>query len=204
MGMGTVRVERIWIDDVEVSRAAVQRAVLSVEVEMVEVSGMTGPDPVWSAVDEAGHWHGASTEGDKITYPTLRKYGRNEQCSECAGYGDDPDCLCYGAGELTVTYLGCAICEAQMTPGVTSNPGRSYAPGHMTWWVEVEGAAEAWGLGDDRPVIVRVIVAGEHGARQLYFGVARMTARSVAARIDAAPVMTVRLEGAGELGQRVG
>jgi hypothetical protein len=201
MGMGTVRADRIWIDGVEVPRAAVQRAVLSVEVEMVEVLCMAGPDPAWSTVDPAGHWHGASLgEGEVVTYPTLRECDREALCEECGGPGCE---ACRDAGTVTVTYLGCAICKAEMTPGIVTDPGRSYAPGHMTWWVEVEGAADAWGLGDDRPVIVRVLVTGER-ARRLYFGVARMTARSVAARIDAAPIMTVRLEGAGELGQRVG
>jgi hypothetical protein len=214
MGMGTVRVERLWVDNVEVDRANVHRAVLAVEVEQIEVSGMTGPDPAWSAVDPAGHWHGAAFNGEKVTYPTLRECDREALCEECLGHGTEcahdgcvggcADCeTCRGAGTVTVTYLGCAICKAEMTPGIVTDPGRSYAPGHMTWWVEVEGAADAWGLGDDRPVIVRVLVTGER-ARRLYFGVARMTARSVAARIDAAPIMTVRLEGAGELGQRVG
>jgi hypothetical protein len=158
---------------------------LNVETERIDItSGLTTykPDPQWTHVDKAGHFH-AIAEGGK--FPTLEAYTKT---SPCPGGCGDPGC----EGTTEVRYR-CRICRKRVKPGrVLDQAGgeRRTMPGLTTWTVRIDHR-EA--LGDDAADVSIRAVAGE----RTLFGVARrhMTARN-------SDGYTYEFHGVTELGRR--
>lgn len=110
------------------------RGTLSVETPRIDVT-MAGntykPDPEWTHVDKAGHFHAFA--GDR-SLPTLERYEKHRNCDgSCGG-------ICESEG-WTETRRRCRICRKRVKPGyVIDVPGGTpqSIPGPSSWCVLVE------------------------------------------------------------------
>lgn len=91
-----------------------------VETEQIDVTleYTTKPDPEWSAIDRQGHYHAFTDDDKNNILPTLR-----------GGFDEAKDEVVYR----------CRICNARVRPGwvTTRATARVYAPGRMSWQVEL-------------------------------------------------------------------
>lgn len=126
---------------------------LHVTQEMVDVpTRLPKPDPSWSMVDEAGHFHAAWQEGRHVEYPTLQTRSR-----PCDGACGDPS--------HEESYYVCRICEVEIRPGKISGPHYYAVRGPEEW--ECVVSAELPLL---KAVSIRVTVDGDTE----WFGVAQV------------------------------
>lgn len=110
------------------------RGTLRVETDRIDVT-MAGnsykPDPEWTHVDKAGHFHAFA--GDR-SLPTLERYEKHLNCDgSCGG-------VCEGEG-WTETRYRCRACGKRVKPGyVVDVPGGTprTIPGRTSWGVTVE------------------------------------------------------------------
>lgn len=100
------------------------RATLSVHQETVDVStNLPQPDPRWTFVDEAGHFHARSADG---TLPTLNDRVEHRDCDGACGG------VCEGDGYDVTVYL-CRICGVRVSPGTVPGPHYATTPGLSSW-----------------------------------------------------------------------
>jgi len=120
--------------------------VLNIETERIDITSGTDthkPDPKWTHVDRAGHFH-AFADGK---LPTLQPYEKHHACP-------DPCCACNGEGWSETRYR-CRLCGKRVRPGyVVDVPGGTprTMPGLTTWTVTVTSQAQ-W----DADVSLRVV-----------------------------------------------
>ncbi len=165
---------------------------LYVTQERIDVS-TSGPkaDPLWTAVDSAGHFHARSGDG----YPTLRSREIPVPCDgSCGG-------LCEGQG-TSRTEWSCRICREVVEPGLIDGPHYGSIPGLYDWRMELEGFAVGGPPPGYEPVSVRFDAAGPDRP-WLFFGVAVQTDTEISSGMGGGP-LTVRMTLAanGELGDR--
>lgn len=104
---------------------------LHVVREVLDVStNLPKPDPSWSMVDDAGHFHAYDQSADKRrewdNYPTLKRLTRHHDCDgSCGG-------VCGGEG-YDSTYFTCRVCDVEIDPGVIPGPHYDTMPGLMSW-----------------------------------------------------------------------
>jgi hypothetical protein len=155
---------------------------LTVETPMIEVrSGCaTKPDPGWTLIDEAGHYHAFGRDGK---LPTLVARNRHIECDgSCGG-------VCGGEG-YDITQHFCAICDELIEPDYVPDSGAHLIPGPRSWTVEVDDLVQG------AVVTVRIVANGE-----VLFGVASVGSFEVTHDGDDRQARTV-LYGRGELGRR--
>lgn len=142
------------------------RGVVNIETERIDItvgSPTYGPDPAWTHVDKAGHFH---AYGRDNALPTLEKYEKHIGCDgQCGG----------GCGDegYTETRYRCRLCRKRVKPGramKTYGGEQKSMLGRTSWWVTVQSRTQ-W----NTDVSVRV-VAGKRTA----FGLAtpRMSSAS--------------------------
>ena len=123
------------------------------------------PDPNWSTVDDAGHYHAYAQDqtGGQPPYPTLTPRTRHHDCDgiHLAPTMDDG---CEGWDE---TYYVCPICDEQIRPGQLAGPHETRIAGRLDWRV----TANVPPLEIDTTVTVRITT----GDRE-HFGLAVVTA----------------------------
>lgn len=156
---------------------------LSIETELIDTT-MAGPsykpDPEWTFVDKAGHFHAFTHDG---FLPTLERYEKHLNCDgSCAG-------VCSDEG-YTETRYRCRICRKRVKPAyVVKVPGGlpQSMPGLTAWTVTVSGRTQ-WNV----DVSIRAVAGGN-----TWFGFA--TPRMVSGGPDG---FTYDFIGIGELGKR--
>lgn len=157
---------------------------LEIEVEEIDISSNLPsykPDPKWTHVDKAGHFHAITREGK---YPTLETYTKHRPCP--GGCGDS------GCEGTTETRYRCRVCRKRVRPGSVSDgwPGMvRKMPGRTYWTVEVRAS---WPPENAGEAVVRV-VSGD----RTWFGVVQY------GRASSGPDgVRYALHGIGELGER--
>lgn len=131
------KVTRVKLNKATVSvDAGAERACsLQITTHMVDVStfsGVTEPDPAWTLVDAAGHFHAWDHQGN---LPTLREH------TVWTAY-DVPD-EDTGATGYETTTMRCRICDVPVEPGTvtTHDVGKQLTPGRTEWLIEFDGTA---------------------------------------------------------------
>lgn len=148
----TVKVcRRVFVDNVPV------QGVLSVENESDTAwTDLPEPDPRWTFVDAAGHFHARDAEGG---LPTLEIVSEHVDCDgSCGGQ-------CRGEG-YTVGRAFCRICREEVVPGSIPGPHEVVVANRRSWSVFVEDGP----VFESRRVSVRV----EFEGRPTMFGVAQV------------------------------
>lgn len=156
---------------------------LTIETEMVDVTlaRKTSPDPNWTYVDSAGHYHALASDG---TLPTLTATTEHRECGGACGADE-----CEG---YDVTVYECAICGAEVEPGrITTYPaGREFMPGRTSWTVQVPRNV-------DRGLLSVRVEVGD----RTFFGVAERVSGRAEGGPDGIRVQTT-LSGRWPLGER--
>jgi len=140
------------------------------------------PDPNWSTVDAAGHFHAYDQgNGEVGHYPTLRTESAHVPCDgSCGG-------VCEGEG-YDVTYYLCRICGVRVEPGLVQGPHSVTMPGRISW------AAIVYGVDN---IAEQVTVRISTDAAE-YFGVGQVDAFSY----GFGDGMRVEIVGVSPLGRR--
>ncbi len=171
------------------------RGTLKVWQERIDVSTSgPKPDPLWTFVDAAGHFHARSGDG----YPTLRSKSVNQPCDgSCGG-------ICQGEGYST-TEWSCVLCSEQVHPGAIPGPHYESMPGRYDWTAELEGEATA--------ELERLMMAGPGDRLMLrfnaaspepwtFFGPVGCSGGTISGGFSGLITAHVDLHAAGELGDR--
>lgn len=159
-------------------------------VEIVRSLGPK-PDPKWSFVDAAGHFHAFDQNGERRPYPTLTRKSRHHDCDgfHTVDTIDNEDEECEGWDE---TYYVCRICDEEIEPGEIPGPHETQIAHPDQWRVETVGA-DLWNrLGGN------VTVRATNG-ETVHFGVALVTSCRSA---DDPSMCAATLLGNGPLGRR--
>lgn len=173
--------------DIWLNNAGPFRGQVTVETEAIDItSGLTSykPDPSWTFVDKAGHWHAFTADGK---HPTMERYVK---MLPCPGGCNDPGC----EGSPEERYR-CVLCGKRIRPGrvVASYAGeRRSMPGLTNWSVRVFGAQRDGSLPADDKVVVRFV-----DEKQTRFGLA-----APSDFINGSDGWELHLFGLGELGVR--
>jgi hypothetical protein len=175
---------------VRIDNGPLCQANLQITVDEVEVTaiGATRPDPGWSQVDEAGHFHAWTKDG---TLPTLVVKSERETCDMAHfPWHDEEECTVRER-----SWHECSVCGAIVTPGRVPDSGRKTMPGMMHWQVTV------WTMNWEDALALqgrRVSITFHRGERVQAFGFAMGGPASG----ELGGLATVTLQGAGALGQR--
>lgn len=208
---------RLYVDNVLISRQDTRRRQLIIEQGYIDTStmgGSQGPDPAWTHLDAAGHWHavaqgGAGRKDKELWYPTLvRQRGEEYYCTDCQDTHE-------GNG-----FWACVICGEEIAPAMRYEPGkRERLPaGAPEWRIELtvnrEGMRALIPSGNvlaasmnPRPVSVRMVTpaavsAAASGQTRMLFGAARLRIESFTGGSDGVQEITAVLNGMAELGTR--
>lgn len=148
------------------------------------------PDPSWSTVDEAGHFHARSTDG---TYPTLDRKSEHRDCDGGDGSCDD-DCEGY-----SVTVWSCRACGEWIEPGMIPGPHYRTMPGMTDWRLKYRAGQPPTGqMGQS--VSVRFEPYAEN--KPLLFGFAIVGDISVEGDVSGRVTASVDLLANGALGRQ--
>lgn len=118
---------------------------LNVEVEQVDVTTRTEPDPHWTFIDAAGHFHAYTKD---FTLPTLRRVEIFVAVEPEMDDDDEPlagelDEFWDGVGaDYSYTEHHCRICDENIVPGTRSTMGQKSVPGRTSWSVDITGRTE--------------------------------------------------------------
>lgn len=157
-------------------------AQLKITQERIDISTLgSKPDPKWTFIDVAGHFHARSEDGE---LPTL--IGRREHVG-CDGSCDLDDCEGYD-----VTHWHCRICDEEIQPGVIPGPHYGTMPGRIDWEVAVQTVINGHGE-------VSVVYRSE---RVEYFGVAIPGDVRIETGFDGSARGRTVLHGVSPLGRR--
>jgi len=168
---------------------------LKVWQERIDIStDLPKPDPAWTFVDTAGHFHARSAD----SYPTLRSKVVDMPCNGCCGG------TCDGEG-FSVTEWRCVLCAAQVHPGTIPGPHHESMPGAYEWSVELEG--------ESTPELERLMMTGfgdrlmlrfnaSHPEPWTFFGAVGCNGGTISGGGPGGLMASVLLYPAGELGDR--
>ena len=168
---------------------------LKVWQERIDIStDLPKPDPAWTFVDAAGHFHARS--GD--SYPTLSEKLIDVPCDGTCGNWD-----CDGS---TLTEWSCVLCSEVVKPGKIAGPHYESMPGRYDWSAALEGSSTpelerlAMGGGfSDRFVLRFNAVSPEPWT---FFGVVGANGGTISGGVGDWVTVSVLLYAAGELGDR--
>lgn len=151
--------------------------------ETVWSATATKPDPDWTFIDDAGHFHAYAADGK---LPTLRGEQRHVSCDgSCGGLCDDE-----GYSE---TEWHCLICGVPVIPRRVPDSQSRRIPTLTTWTVE---------LRTERPIECGPVTVRIQDARgDVRFGVASAHMASIV--IDERTTVTTQLLGMGQLALRM-
>lgn len=172
---------------VRIDNGPLLRANLRVWTDEVEVTtlGATRPDPSWSKVDNAGHFHAWDKAGK---LPTLKLHTALEGCP--LAHCDHEECEGWER-----SWYACVECADPVEPGRLPDPGRKFMPGMSHWSVLVTEIP--W----DQAIVLRgrrVSVVFHRGERVQAFGFAMGGPASG----ELGGLAEAILHGAGPLAQR--
>ena len=105
---------------------------LSIEVDRIDVSTLTAskPDPSWTFVDAAGHFHAFDHDGQLPTIVRREELVVVESDEQEDGDDDFDE---YSEGSYTITHQDCALCGEEIKPShVPDNPHRTI-PGRTSY-----------------------------------------------------------------------
>jgi len=109
---------------------------LVIEREILRVDSISPkPDPWWSAVDSAGHFHAYDQSPDAERaghYPTLQTRVEEIECTDPDHW--DPDSPCTS---LNIIHWHCRICGEEIAPGVLVGPHTDHIDGRYDWQAKV-------------------------------------------------------------------
>jgi hypothetical protein len=212
--MSVVELQQLYVDGQLL--AGCRSAGLVIEAERIEVASMSGhtvPDPRWTQLDKAGHWHAAATRrpllgGETVIwYPTLEEHVEVNPAYD----PDDPD-PDWTINAPNLRWWRCAICHERVDPRTITSHERQYVAGREDWRITVEVADDRWWAGGAAGALYTVrgvsglAPSAQHptpGGRE-WFGVARWHPGGLSTGGDEMSLLTGTFEGVGELGQRVG
>lgn len=137
------------------------RFATEVETQTIYSASATKPDPSWSYVDPAGHFHAWSFAGDRPKTPTLWRYTEHVDCDGSCGEG-----ACEG---YDVEHYRCLICDAPVEPMRILDQGPAVIVTGEGWRATLDG----W-PGEVDAVTEAVSVRILSGDLEL-FGVARVS-----------------------------
>lgn len=160
------------------------RANLEAGQDVVDVTTMTGrhtPNLAWEFVDEAGHYHSWTKDGE---LPTL---SRHEERIPYPNMSEDID---EAEEEVRVT-LVCKLCGETVEPKYDVDHSPQFIPGRSYW------NATVYGVHLHPGDMVSMSFSTARTGRVRYFGVAQVTA----IEIKEATYVT-QLAGAGPLGRK--
>lgn len=121
--------------------------------EHVRSLGWQKPDPKWTHVDSAGHFHAYGADG---TTPTLVRSGTEHWCEDCQD-------------EHWEYVSRCVLCDEEITPGtIHTGPQTEWVAGPVAWTLKVAGYRKV----ADR---ISVRVTGDHGE---FFGIMHWASES--------------------------
>lgn len=209
--MSALPLDEMWVDQGRMQHC--RSAQLNVELELIEVTTLAGhskPDPRWTHVDRAGHWHAAATRPAvraEIWYPTLEEHRRRNP-------EFDPDARDWEEYDVPewLAWLRCSICAERVDPKMITSFDRQYLPGRPTWRINIEVADPTWFEQPRRGARFTVrgvqVLPGSRvhpsGGRREWFGVASWVPASLRDVGGEASMVTGTFEGVGDLGERVG
>lgn len=151
------------------------------EVEVTTLTGVRSPDTAWEFVDETGHYHSWTKDGQ---LPTMDRHE-----VETAPAWEDEDGEEYPA-TVEVIYR-CKLCHEEVEPKYTVDHSRQFIPGRSYWSAEIMGVHLHPG---DK---VSVSFSTAHTGHVRWFGIAQVGNISIQ---DATYV--TKLHGAGPLGRK--
>ena len=164
---------------------------LYITQERIDIS-TSGPkaDPLWTAVDAAGHFHAMSGKD----YPTLSSRSIPVPCDgSCGG-------VCGGEG-TSRTEWSCRVCREVMKPKLIPGPHYDSMPGRYDWQLVLEGFATGdsvmLGHGD---VSVRFDAVGPDP--RTFFGVAVVGDSEMSSTGSGPPHVKMTLHANSKLGDR--
>lgn len=159
-----------------------------VEVEQIDVTTMTEPDPNWTFIDAAGHFHAYTKE---FALPTLKRVEVYVDADQVEGLDED-----YDEDDYAIVELHCRICDENIVPGTRPTMGSKSVPGRMSWSVDVTGRTE-----DLRPLANATKLVSFWMDSPKVFGVGMLLANVTPVHPDG-KFMAAIIEGDGELGSR--
>lgn len=150
-----LRPSRVFVDNVLVlGLLSIKNDVDTAWTELPE------PDPRWTFVDAAGHFHARDATGELLT---LKAVPEHVDCDgSCGGQ-------CRGEGYSAVRWH-CVICQEEIVPGTIAGPHKVVVASRRSWTVAV----------DEGPVFrtQRVSVRVEFEGQPPMFGVAHVESSS--------------------------
>jgi hypothetical protein len=156
------------------------------EVEVTTATGVHTPDLAWEFVDEAGHFHAWTKDGQ---LPTVDRHVERIPCGHMHGDLEELE-ECGGSERVTIV---CKLCGEDVEPKYNVDHSRQFIPGRSYWSADIYGVHLHPG---DK---VSVVFANGHTGRALWFGIAEVGPIS----IEDSTYVT-RLNGAGPLGRKGG
>jgi hypothetical protein len=130
--------ETIWVGKANIDGRKAVNAELVETTQAIDVlSSGPIPDPRWSTVDEAGHFHAVAADG---SYPTLDRNLEHRECNGgCGG-------VCEGDG-YEVAVWSCRACGEAIEPGTTPGPHYATIPGLKDWRLKYRTSTTVPGAG---------------------------------------------------------
>lgn len=172
---------------------------LNIEVEQIDVTTMTEPDPNWTFIDAAGHFHAYTKD---FALPTLKRVEMFVAVEPDTDDDDEPvageldEFWDEGEADYSYTELHCRICDENIVPGTRSTMGRKSVPGRKSWSVDVTGRTEdLWPLANATGLVSFWMESPK------VFGVGMLLAKVTPVDMDG-KLMSAIIRGEGELGTR--
>lgn len=112
---------------------------LQVERQMIDVSTATArkPDPSWTFVDSAGHFHAFDHEGQLPTISRREEYIQVEREPDCLLDDLDPDE--YVDFGYSVLHVECGICGEEIKPHYVPDDPNRVIPGRVAYTLTIRG-----------------------------------------------------------------
>jgi hypothetical protein len=161
---------------------------INIEIEQIDVTTMTEPDPTWTFIDAAGHFHAYTKDFMLPTLKAVEVYVAVEP-------GDDEDDDYEEEQGYSYYEQRCRICDEVIAPGTQSTVGPKYAAGRKSWTVDVTGRRE-----DLVPLATELVSVWMADAPKV-FGVGQLLV-NVTPVDDDGNLVRATIQGMGELGSR--
>ena len=167
------------------------RCTLEQETDVIDVTTATGtqsPHLAWEFVDEAGHYHSWTKDGNLPTlavtvnhFPCNHMHTDLEELEECGGYDE--------------TKTVCLLCAEPVDPKYVVDHSKQYIPGRSHWESNVYGVHLEMGMK------VSLAFANAHTGRVLWFGVGEVVAQNITTETEAVAYVT-KVVGISPLGRK--
>lgn len=166
-------------------------ATLHIDQDYIDVTSSHERDPDWTFVDLRGHFHAYSSDGGKLSLPTLKGVEIWVPCEGCSSHDDEEVCSGYSRIEMR-----CVICDEPVKPGMRETVGQKTIPGRYSWRLEFTAYEHEFDFGIAPQTMVSVVRTEADGKQM--FGVGRLWIKTR----EPNGIVTGVVRDAGELGKR--